>query len=152
MIPKSKTNQTMKTKLTTVLSGASALLLASCATKISNDPKAPTGAPDATLSVDIAQASYYGSATSGGGRLIYQGRSYPISVNAVGGGGLGAQTIHATGKVYHLKSLAAFPGTYTGTHTSLLEPCGDYVSNRRAPAFYERIGYGFRNADFDRGL
>jgi hypothetical protein len=119
MIPKSKTNQTMKTKLTTVLSGASALLLASCATKISNDPKAPTGAPDATLSVDIAQASYYGSATSGGGRLIYQGRSYPISVNAVGGGGLGAQTIHATGKVYHLKSLAAFPGTYTGARSGL---------------------------------
>jgi hypothetical protein len=109
----------MKTKLTTTLAAAAAMLLASCATKMSNDPTAPTGPPDATLSVDIAQASYYGSATSGGGRLNYQGRSYPISVNAVGGGGLGAQTIHATGKVYHLKSLAAFPGTYTGARSGL---------------------------------
>ena len=109
----------MKTKLTTTIAAATALLLASCATQMSNDRSAPSGPPDATLSVDIAQASYYGSASSGGGRLIYQGRSHPISIKAVGGGGLGAQTIHATGKVYHLKSLAAFPGTYTGARSGL---------------------------------
>jgi hypothetical protein len=109
----------MKTKLTTALAAASALLLASCATKMSNDPTAPTGSPDATVSLDIAQASYYGSASKGGGRLNYQGRSYPISVKAVGGGGLGAQAINATGKVYHLRSLAAFPGTYTGARSGL---------------------------------
>lgn len=27
---------------------------------MADDPPAPTGTPDATLSVDIAQASYYG--------------------------------------------------------------------------------------------
>jgi hypothetical protein len=37
----------------------------------------------------------------------------------LGGGGLGAQTIHATGKVFHLKSLAALPGTYTGARSGL---------------------------------
>lgn len=109
----------MKTKLATTLAAASTLFLASCATKMSNDPRAPSGLPDATVSLDITQASYYGSAATGGGNLKYQGRSYPISVKSVGGGGLGAQTIHATGKVYHLKSLAAFPGTYTGARSGL---------------------------------
>jgi hypothetical protein len=109
----------MKTKLTTTLAAAGALLLASCATKMSNDPTAPSGAPDATVRLDIAQASYYGSAAAGGGSLRYQGRSYPISVKVLGGGGLGAQSINATGKVYHLNSLAAFPGTYTGARSGL---------------------------------
>jgi hypothetical protein len=109
----------MKTKLTTALAATGALLLASCATKMSNDPNAPSGQPDATVSVNIAQASYYGSAASGGGTLRYQGRSHPISIKSIGAGGLGAQTIHATGKVYHLKSLAAFPGTYTGARSGL---------------------------------
>jgi hypothetical protein len=115
----SSTYQNMKTKLTTTLAAASVLLLASCATQMSNDPTAPKGRPDATVSLDIAQASYYGSASAGGGTLKYMGRSYPIAVKALGGGGLGAQSISATGKVYHLKSLAAFPGTYTGARSGL---------------------------------
>lgn len=86
---------------------------------MAHDPTAPSGPPAATVILDIAQASYYGSASSGGGTLNYQGRSYPISVKAVGGGGLGAQTIRATGKVYHLTSLAGFPGTYTGARSGL---------------------------------
>jgi hypothetical protein len=109
----------MKTKLTTALAAASALLLASCATKMSNDPTAPSGPPAATVKIDIVQASYYGSASTGGGTLRYQGRSYPFSIKSLGGGGLGAQSISATGKVYHLKSLAAFPGTYTGARSGL---------------------------------
>lgn len=109
----------MKTKRTSALAAAFTLMLASCATQISNDPTAPKGTPQAAVNIDIAQASYYGSAATGGGTLRYQGRSYPISIKAVGGGGFGAQTIHATGKVYHLKSLASFPGTYTGARSGL---------------------------------
>jgi hypothetical protein len=113
----------MKTKLTTALAAASTLLLASCATRMSNDPTAPSGPPDATLSVKIVQASYYGSASTGSGTLRYQGRNHPISIKSLGGGGLGAQSINATGKVYHLDSLSAFPGTYTGARSgfTLLE-------------------------------
>lgn len=109
----------MNTKLTTTLAAAAALLLASCVTKKANDPNAPTGPPDATLTLDISQASYYGSATAGGGSLHYQGRSYPISVRSVGAGGTGVQTIHARGEVYRLQSLAAFSGTYTGKRSGL---------------------------------
>jgi hypothetical protein len=107
----------MTTKIASALAAVAALFLGSCATQMATDPTAPSGPPAATMNVDIAQASYYGSASSGGGNLNYQGRSYPISVKAVGGGGLGAQTIHATGKVYNLPSLAAFPGTYTGARS-----------------------------------
>jgi hypothetical protein len=113
----------MKTNITSTLAAAGTLLLASCATKMSNDPTAPSGPPDATLSVKIVQASYYGSASTGSGTLRYQGRNHPISIKSLGGGGLGAQSIEATGKVYHLDSLAAFPGTYTGARSgfTLLE-------------------------------
>ena len=47
------------------------------------------------LSADIVQASSLGPATAGGGRLVRPGSSFPISVKAVGGGGLGARTIRA---------------------------------------------------------
>ncbi|MEO0017420.1 MAG: hypothetical protein RLZZ522_703 [Verrucomicrobiota bacterium] len=109
----------MKNKLIAALAASTALLLSNCATRMSNDPTAPTGPPDATVSMDLAQASYWGSAGAGGGTLRYQGRSHPISVKMLGGGGLGAQSINATGKVYHLNSLAALPGTYTGARSGL---------------------------------
>lgn len=86
---------------------------------MSNDPTAPSGPPDATVRIDIVQASYYASASSGNGTLRYHGRSHPFSITSVGGGGLGAQSILATGKVYHLKSLASFPGIYTGARSGL---------------------------------
>ena len=109
----------MNTKRITILAAACALLLPSCATRMSNDPTAPGGPPDATVKIDIVQASYYASATAGSGTLRYQGRSYPFSIKSLGGGGLGAQSIHATGKVYRLKSLAGFSGTYTGARSGL---------------------------------
>ncbi len=109
----------MNTKLIAAIAATAALFSVSCATKMSNDPTAPNGPADATVRLNIVSASYYGSASSGGGSLRYQGRNYPISVRSLRGGGLGAQTIAATGKVYHLKSLAAFPGTYTGARSGL---------------------------------
>ncbi len=109
----------MNTTLITTLAAACALLLPSCATRMSNDPTAPGGPPDATVRIDIVQASYYASAGTGNGTLRYQGQSYPFSIKSLGGGGLGAQSIHATGKVYHLTSLASFPGTYTGARSGL---------------------------------
>jgi len=109
----------MKFKSIAALASSIILLLASCVTQKANDPNAPSGPPDATLTLDVSQASYYGSATAGGGNLRYRGRDYPISVRAVGGGGTGVQTIHASGEVYRLQSLAAFPGTYTGKRSGL---------------------------------
>lgn len=109
----------MKTKYNSALAISAILLLAGCATQMSNDPTAPTGPPDATLRVDELQAAYYGSATTGKGIIRYQGRDRSFSITGVGAGGAGAQSISAVGGVYGLDSLADFPGTYTGARSGL---------------------------------
>lgn len=98
---------------------AGALLLSSCATKKSSDPNAPTGPPDATLTMTQFQASYYGSASTGRGTIKYKGRSRDFSITGVGAGGTGVQSIDAVGQVYNLDSLSDFPGTYTGARSGL---------------------------------
>lgn len=111
--------KTMITKLVTTLAAAITLFLASCATKLSNDPNAPSGPQNASVTLNIAQASYYASASGGDGNLNFQGHNYPITVKAAGVGGLGTQVIKASGKVYNLNSLASFPGTYKGKRSGL---------------------------------
>jgi hypothetical protein len=39
-------------------------------------------------------------------------RQYPITVAGLGGGGIGAYSIEATGEVYDMPDPARFPGTY----------------------------------------
>jgi len=109
----------MKHKYASALAISATLLLAGCATRMSNDPTAPTGPPAATLRVKEFQASYYGSASTGKGTLRYHGRDRSFSITGIGAGGTGAQKISAVGKVYHLNSLADFPGTYTGARSGL---------------------------------
>ncbi len=109
----------MKNKYTSVLALSSTLLLANCATQMSNDPTAPTGPPAATVTIDEFQASYYGSAATGKGTIRYQGRDRSFTTKSLGAGGTGAQKINAVGDVYHLDSLADFPGTYTGARSGL---------------------------------
>ena len=48
----------------------------------------------------------------GGGTLTIDGESYPFSIVGLGLGGFGASSVEATGVVYNLPSLDAFPGTY----------------------------------------
>lgn len=99
---------------------AVALLLSiGCASQMKNDPDAPTGPPSATLSVETVQASYYGSASTGHGRIHYKGATRDFSIASAGAGGAGAQSISAVGQVYNLNSLADFPGTYTGLRSGL---------------------------------
>ena len=109
----------MKHRYTSALVTSATLLLAGCATRMSNDPTAPTGPPAAILTVKEFQASYYGSATAGKGTLHFQGQDQPFSIKSIGAGGTGAQKIAAVGRVYHLNSLADFPGTYTGARSGL---------------------------------
>lgn len=109
----------MKNKYTTALAISATLLLAGCATQMSNDPTAPTGPPSATLTVEEFQIAYDASASTGKGVLHYQGRDRSFSITGIGAGGTGAQQISAVGKVYHLGSLANFSGTYTGARSGL---------------------------------
>lgn len=109
----------MKHRIVSAIALTASLLLSSCATKMSSDPNAPAGPPDATLTMTQFQASYYGSASTGRGTIQYQGGSRDFSITGVGAGGTGAQSIDAVGEVYNLDSLSEFPGTYTGARSGL---------------------------------
>ena len=56
--------------------------------------------------------AYIGSGTMGGGTLTLDGESYPFKIAGLGIGGFGASAVDATGIVYNLANLDAFPGTY----------------------------------------
>ena len=68
--------------------------------------------PDATIQLSggtVAAGIGYSWAS---GTLIYKGKHYPISVDGLSVGSVGAESATATGKVYHLKSVSDFDGTY----------------------------------------
>lgn len=56
--------------------------------------------------------AYGGSGTVGGGTLTVDGKEYPFRIAGLGVGGIGASAVDATGTVYNLPALEAFPGTY----------------------------------------
>ena len=56
--------------------------------------------------------AWVGSGTMGGGTLIIDGKDYPFRLAGLGIGGYGASSIDASGTVYNLPNLEAFPGTY----------------------------------------
>lgn len=56
--------------------------------------------------------AWVGSGTMGGGTLIIDGEEYPFRLAGLGVGGYGASSVDATGTVYNLPSVEAFPGTY----------------------------------------
>jgi hypothetical protein len=114
-----RTPKIMKNSPITALAALAILVLAGCATQMSNDPTAPAGAPAATVRIQEFQAGYYGTGVTGQGTIDYQGKNRAFSISGVGAGGSGAQSITAVGKVYHLGSLANFPGTYTGARSGL---------------------------------
>ena len=72
-----------------------------------------------TVSIREWSAAYYGSAAAGKGTLYYNGWSHHFTISGLGAGGMGAQKISATGKVYNLNNLSAFSGTYQGVSNGL---------------------------------
>ena len=64
--------------------------------------------------VELTQytVAYGGSGTLGGGTLTVDGESYPFKITGLGVGGVGVSAVDATGMVYNLPNLDAFPGTY----------------------------------------
>ena len=90
------------------------LLIAGCASMT----QAPSTPPSATVSIHEWSAAYYGSAAGGKGTLYYHGRHH-FSISGLGAGGMGAQKISATDKVYNLNRLSDFSGTYHGISQGL---------------------------------
>jgi hypothetical protein len=106
----------MKTNfINAAFTGITILLIAACASMTT----APSAPPSATVSVREWSAAYYGSAAAGKGTLYYNGRGHHFTISGLGAGGMGAQKISATGKVYNLNNLSNFPGTYRGVSRGL---------------------------------
>jgi hypothetical protein len=68
--------------------------------------------PAGTVTIDEYQLAYIFSGSVGEGKLTFQGNTYDFKVGGLGIGGIGASHISAYGKVYNLKEVVAFPGTF----------------------------------------
>lgn len=89
------------------------LALGGCQGNVKVGEQAVAGlTPDATITMDEVQVAYIGTGGGGSGKIYYQGKAYPFTVAGLGVGGIGVSTLDATGEVYKLPNLAAFPGSY----------------------------------------
>jgi hypothetical protein len=68
--------------------------------------------PSATLVIDETQVMVLIGGSMGGGTLLLEDDSHSFKVGGLKLGGVGVQSIHVTGKVYHLNKLKDFAGTY----------------------------------------
>jgi hypothetical protein len=98
-----------------VFASITLLVIASCASMT----QAPSTPPSATVRIREWSAAYYGSAAAGKGTLYYNGQRHHFTISGLGAGGMGAQKISATGKVYNLNNLSSFSGTYRGISRGL---------------------------------
>jgi hypothetical protein len=106
----------MKTNfLSSALASTVLILIAGCASMT----QAPSTPPSATVRIREWSAAYYGSAAAGKGTLFYNGQRHHFTISGLGAGGMGAQKITATGKVYNLNNLSSFSGTYRGISRGL---------------------------------
>jgi hypothetical protein len=69
-------------------------------------------APSGTVAIDLKGVAAGVGVSWGSGTLYFQGRSYPFKVDGLSVGDVGLARINATGKVYNLKNLGDFAGTY----------------------------------------
>jgi len=64
------------------------------------------------VEIEQVQVALFYSGNLGGGRLHYNGKTYPFTVGGLGIGGIGLSKMEATGEVYNLKSVGDFAGAY----------------------------------------
>lgn len=72
----------------------------------------PSEAPSATVEIQQIQIAFIGSGALGGGKLHYQGKTYPLTIGGLGIGGFGASELTASGSVYGLTKRKDFAGAY----------------------------------------
>lgn len=104
-------NSTRRLMLTAAAAGVLALAPAMFSPASAADPVAP-GAVNATLTLSAQGAAAGVGYTWGDGILKFHGRSYHFTVNGVSIADVGYSKVTGKGRVYHLKNLADFSGTY----------------------------------------
>jgi hypothetical protein len=68
--------------------------------------------PSGTVTIDEYELAYIFNGSMGGGTLSFQGNTYNFKIGGLGIGGIGASHINASGEVYNLQDVLAFPGAY----------------------------------------
>ena len=69
--------------------------------------------PDAKLHLEAKSVAVGVGFSWGKGKLTYKSKEYPVEVDGLTVGQVGAASITASGDVYNLKKLEDFDGTYT---------------------------------------
>lgn len=85
--------------------------------------------PDATLKLEEGQVAAGIGWNWGKGALNLQGKDYPFKVRGLSVGDVGISEAKAEGKVYNLKSIADFDGTYAAAsaEATMVEGAGAVV-------------------------
>jgi len=73
-----------------------------------------------SVTISQVQVAFIFSGNVGGGKLHYQGKTYPFSIGGLGVGGFGISSINATGTVYNLFKLSDFAGAYAQARVGLV--------------------------------
>jgi hypothetical protein len=69
--------------------------------------------PSGTIVIDETQFGFIVGGSAGGGKLEFQGKTYPFKIGGLSfGANVGVSKSQATGTVYGLTDIAKFPGTY----------------------------------------
>ncbi|MDT7949897.1 MAG: hypothetical protein RQ966_00175 [Acetobacteraceae bacterium] len=107
----------ISTRRTLLPALASVLMLSAAVVSRANaapDPAAP-GPVTATLTLSAQGAAAGVGYTWGDGILMFHGKKYRFSVNGVSIADVGYSKVTGHGRVYHLKNVQDFSGTYAAT-------------------------------------
>jgi hypothetical protein len=111
------------------LTVAAALAAFAVAGRAAEAEKTPP--PDATIEFSGGSVAAGIGFSWGSGTLTYKGKTYPISVDGLSVGAVGASTVSANGKVYNLKKLEDFDGNYAAVGTGAAVGGGGGVAAMR---------------------
>lgn len=98
-------------KIAVVLAFALSTSIASAATKPATATAIPAK-PSATATFTGETVAIGVAFTWGKGVLTFNGKTYPFKVDGLSAVGAGAEKISGTGEIFHLTSVADFPGIY----------------------------------------
>ena len=87
--------------------------------------------PSATVTIESTSVALGIGVQWGHGTLTFQGKEYKFSVNGLSVIDLGVSSISATGKVYNLKKLSDFSGTYSAAEAGIAVGAGVGASTMR---------------------
>lgn len=71
-------------------------------------------APSGTIAFEITSVKVIAGGSWGNGTLDYMGKKHSFKVRGISGGGLGIQSVKASGNVYSLDRFEDFAGNYVG--------------------------------------